>query len=335
MSRIPTSVRVALAVLVGAASGAAAHVVPIPPSACRLDPVMLRSAVSGVESLAVSGDGADGMRLVYDANASVVRLCTTQAGDAATCAAVAARAFSLEGVSASVGFPMKASGTMTTAGDVEFRDVPVAVSADTQVDVPVTLTTGLVALDGQVIEGTPLKGFGAFKLRGVLDGAALPPAFGGRSLLLTATCAPRPIPDVDQFVPASRVGGLAGRIDQSELRLRGLVRVGPADTTGLGRGPLLLTVRIDDRTTQTAVFSNPAGARRRVTLTSDDGRTTLTVVRHGDAAMAFSVTIPSPALPTLPADEPAIVGVTIDTGRLLARGERLFKPAGGGGLRRR
>ena len=323
------------AILAGSAAACLAHVVPIPPSACRLDHVMVRSAMSGVETAAEGGDTVDGLRLVYDANASVVRLCTTAADDRATCAAVAPRTFAMGDTAVSLALPLKASGTMTTSGDVEFRDLPVEVTAGTTVTVPVTLTTGLVALGDTVLEGTPLQGFGGFTLRGILDGAALPPAFGGVSLLLTATCTPRPIPDVDQFVPASRVARLVGRIDGTALRVGGVVHLGPADSVRFGRAPLLVSLRFDDQPVQTAVFSNFTRGRRRSTATSDDQRVTLTLARRGASAMVIALAVQNPSLPAAVSGKAVIVGITIDSSRLLARGERLFKPSPDGGLHRR
>lgn len=311
-------------------SSARAHTVPIPPSTCQIEAMVMSNAD---DALPAARAVTDGLRLTYDANASIVRMCTTTADDPATCAAVAAREFAIGSTTASLALPQKASAVLTTTGDMEFEDVPIVVTAGTTVTLPITLTTGLVTLDGRVIEGAPVKGFAPFTLRGVLPGASLPAAFGGQSLLLTLSCSPRPIPDVDQFVPSSRVGGLRGTLDAGTLRLRAAVRIGPAESAALGRAPLLLNLRMDDLSIATAVFSQIDGRGRRVRAVSDDGRTAVTFIKQGSQGFAMSVAIDALTLPSL--QGPAIVGVTLDSGRFLARGERLFRPTATGGWRRR
>ena len=224
---------------------------------------------------------------------------------------------------------------MTAGGDVVLEDVPLTVTlAGEAVTTPVTLTTGLVSAAGQVFEGTPLEGLGSWSLIGLVPGNAVPLAFADQPIVLRVPCQPRPVPDRDQFVRPSVVTSLRGQVGPDAIRLRATVKVGIADRPGLSR-PFLLAVHLDDSTIATAVISGGLQGRRKLEGLSDDGRTTVRARTSGSSRVALQLEIRSaPSAGVLRSR--GLVGLTIDTGTLLARGERLFRVAPeGGALRRR
>lgn len=302
---------------------ASAHIIPIPPSQCRFDPLTLSAPARDAEGRAA--EVADDVRIVYDANASVIRLCSSDAGD--TCVPGTARSFTLGAASGTIGFPARAGGTMESSGDMLLPDAAVVVSVGgVPTTVPVTLTTGLALVDGAVVEGAPLQGLQGFTLVGVLDGALLPVPFAGQSIALSVSCQPRPIPDKDQFVAPSRLARLRGEITATGARLRATIVRGQADLPNFARGPILLTIRIDDQRVATVVVSTGLQGGRRATSVSDDGRATLTVTKRSATHFGLSLDLHEVALPAATGATRAIVGVTLDTGGILARGERLFRP---------
>jgi hypothetical protein len=91
----------------------------------------------------------------------------------------------------------------------------------------------------------------------------------------------------------------------------------------------MLAVRVDDATIATAVVSGGLqGRRRKVTGISDDGRTTITARTTNPTKVILAVDMrdvpPPQALRTR-----SLVGLTVDTGTLLARGETLFRASPG------
>jgi hypothetical protein len=311
-----------------------AHIVPIPPSLCSVDPVDVRLPEAGVVTSATATDGASNIRIVYDANASVVRACPATPGTGGDCDDGARYGFVLDASEGVLGLPARFGGLMESSGDVVLGDVPLSVTfAGETVSVPVTLTTGLVSAGGDVFEGEALEGLGSWSLVGLVAGNVLPPAFGGQAIVLRMACQPRPVPDKDQFVPPSVVTAIRGQVGPDVIRLRASVKVGQADRPGLSR-PFLLAVRLDGATIATAVISGGLQGRKKLAGTSDDGRTTVTARAFGPSRVALQLEIRT-APPAQALRSRSLVGLTIDTGTLLARGERLFRAAPEGVMLRR
>jgi len=330
------SAALALLATVVAARQADAHVVPIPPSLCRAATIDLALPAARIATSAAVPDGAAMLRFVYDANASVVHACATRGDAPADCDGGIPYPFELGGSSGSLALPARFAGLMESSGDVILDELPVALTLGAATaSIPVTLTTGLVAAGGVVFEGVPLQGLGTWGLVGVVDGASLPPPLTGESMLLRVGCQPRPVPDRDQFVPPSVVGSLKGQIGPDVIRLRATVTIGPADRPSLSRGPVLLAIRVDGATIATAVVSaGLQGGGRRQVGASDDGGTIVTARGRSSRAVHLTIEVRGAPLPdALPAR--ALVGLTIDTGTLLARGERLFRASAGGRALRR
>src|SRR5262249_17789797 len=146
-------------------------------------------------SAAVSGAGTR-LRIVYDANASVVHACPADADAGKDCGDSVPYDFELDASSGSLVLPARFGGLMESSGDMVLDDLPVAVTlGGVTADVQVTLTTGLAVAGDTVAEGAPLRGLGAWTLVGVLPGDALPPPLTGQALLLRVACQPRPVPD--------------------------------------------------------------------------------------------------------------------------------------------
>jgi hypothetical protein len=310
-----------------------AHIVPIPPSICIFGPFGLTLSGGAVGGGAVGSPGK--MRIVYDANASVLSLCALAPGGG-SCGDSVAAPFSLGVTAGSLGFPARFGGVMESSGDIVLEAVPITVTVGTTaVTVPVTLTTGLVAAAGEVAEGAPLQGVDGWSLVGVIDGAGLPPPVGARPLVVTIPCVPRPIPDRDQFVPPSTVGAISGRIASAQARIRATVAVGQADHASLRTMPTIVALHVDGRTVAHAVVSGGLHGRRRLVGTSDDGRATLTVRPRSATELTVDILMRDVAVPGEALRARALVGLTIDAGGVLARGEALFRARPGGKLRRR
>jgi hypothetical protein len=325
----------ALAFVVGGSASVRAHIVPIPPSVCTLDPLVVRAPTLGLESSVADPEAAT-LRTVYDANASTLRFCTTAPGAPGSCGDAPPRRFTLDGVEGTIALPPRFATVMTARGEVVFPDLPVTVGlGGATLTTPVLLTTGLVAAGSLVVEGAPLQGIGGWLMVGVIPGDRLPAPLGGHPLVLSVPCSPRPIPDRDQFVPPSRVRRLAGRLAAGESALRATVTVGPADRGSFATGPALFSVHVDDETVAAAVVSGWTRDGRRLTGTTEDGRVTMTVVPR-TSSVGLTIAFRDVALAVRAPRARALVSLTLETGRLLARGERLFRAdASGAALRRR
>lgn len=314
-----------LVCLVGAHRGSAsAHVVPIPPAVCSVDPLGLSVPAMGLT--ADPGGEVARLRVLFDANASVIRFCPVVA-DPGTCGGPTPWPFTLDGVAGAVVLPARFSAVMTSGGDVVSSAVPVSVTlGSTTVDVSVPFTTGLALADDAVLEGAALQSVGSWSwvLVGVVPGAALPAPFTGHALALTVPCPPRPIPDKDQFVPPSVVQRLAGRIAPAETRLRATVVVGPADRPALAQAPLLLALHVNEATVATGAIPGGLVGRRHPTGTSADGGTTVMAHRRGPGRLALTIRMRDVNLTPRTPGARALVGLAVQTSGMLARGERLF-----------
>jgi hypothetical protein len=317
---------VAAAALLAFARWGAAHIVPIPPSVCAFDPLALQVPAMGLAATADDGGATDAMRFVYDSSASLIQVCPASPADpATTCGAVAPRTFTLGGTTGSLAFPSLFSGGMVAGGDVTFADLPVTVTLGAaNATVPVSFTTGLVAVGGTVFEGTPLQGLGSIALFGVAGGDALPPPIAGQSLLLSITCLPRPVPDKDQFVQPPHVAPIRGQVTVAKASLHAVVTLASAATPDFAGHPTLVALHADGMTIATAVLPNGLAGRRRLKGTSADGRATVTLRQSSPTRLVVGIQLRGVALPTEPAGARVLLDVALDTGGLLARGEQLF-----------
>jgi hypothetical protein len=315
-----------LLVVVAMVRTASAHIVPIPPSTCRFDPVDFRVPATGLSGSAQTGALADTLRILYDASANQIQICSTIAGDGARCGGEAvARPFTLGPATGTLTLPALFQGVMRSSGDVTLPDLPLTlVVGGSSATIPVTLTTGLVAVDGTVVEGTPLQGLGSLILVGVLGGSALPPPIAGQSVLVRLSCQPRPVPDKDQFVPDLQMTAIKGQITSGQVRLRASIDIASATPPDLVATPVLLAVNVDGTEVASAVVSSGLQGRGRLSGTSDDARSTITV-RQTARRLLLTALLRDVTLPPPTPGAPVIVDVTLDGGGRIGRGEQLFR----------
>jgi len=311
-----------------AVSPALAHLVPIPVSTCVFDPVALSVPAMGLVGSAPAAP-ADAMRIAFDAPANQIQMCPASGGTPELCGGTSvARPFTLGAIAGTLTFPAVFSGSMLSSGDVTIPDLPITVAIGVDAArVPVTLTAALTAVNGTVVEGVPLSGLGTLTVVGVLDGAALPPPLTGRSVLLTVSCLPRPVPDKDQFAPPIQFASLRGVITADGARLRATADVPLASSLDLTQGPTLLAVDLGGTTIASAVISGGLRGTRMLTGESDDGHTTVTVrsTRRGATShLVMTIRSRQVTLPPQTARAPVLIDLTLDAGGAIGRGEQLF-----------
>jgi len=319
-----------LLVALGPAPLVRAHIVPIPPSVCEFEPLGLRVPATGVAGNVQAAGPTDAMRILYDPSASQVQICRMPADQSPGCLPGDPRAFTLGSAAGAVTFPTIFGGRMLSSGDVTITDLPLSVSLGaTAVTTRLTLTTGLVSVNGAVAEGTPLQGLGSFTLVGSLDGGTLPAPLAGQSVLVTLSCQPRPVPDKDQFVSPPVMGSIGGQLTSTQARLRATVSVSTSSPPDLS-GPLLLAVNLDGQMVASGVFSAGVQGRRLLTGTSDDGDADITIRRASAGRLIVSARLRKVTLPPQSPHTPVLLDVTLDGGSFISRGEQLFKTSGSG-----
>jgi hypothetical protein len=313
---------------VGTAARVLAHLVPIPASTCAFAPIALSVPAMGLVGAAQPAGPADSMRIVYDAAANQVQVCPAALAGTDPCGDPVARPFTLGTMAGTMTFPAVFNGGMLSSGDVTIGDLPVTIAiGGTTASVPVTLTTALVALDGAVVEGVPLQALGSLELVGVLDGSALPPPLAGRSVLLTVSCLPRPVPDKDQFAPPIETISLAGRIASGKARIRATAAVSVTSPPDLATAPTLIAIDVDGKTVASAVVSGGMQGGRTITGSGDDGRSEISVrsVRRGATSrLTMTAQFSDVTLPPQTPGAPVLVDLTLDAGGVIWRGEQLF-----------
>jgi hypothetical protein len=319
-----------IAVVLAVPGIARAHIVPIPPSVCGLAPLEVRVPATGLAAAAPAPGPGDSMRIVYDASTSQIQVCPADPADPTRCGPAVPRPFELGAASGTIAFPPLFAGAMLSSGDIRLQDVPLAVTLDGWTGaIPVTLTTGLVAIDGAVAEGTPLRGLESFTLVGVLPAAALPPSIGG-SALLTVSCQPRPVPDKDQFTAPLLLTSIRGRISATRGRLRAVASVAGPLLSDLADRPLLVAVDAGPVPVASGLIAAPRlRGKRSLTGTTDDRRTTITIRQPTPTRVVVTVQLRAASLPAQ-AGGPVLVALTLDGGGHIGRGEGLFRASRNG-----
>jgi len=305
------------------------HIVPIPPSLCAFDPIHLDVPVMGLAGDAQAAVSADTMRILYDVASNDIQICSDPAD---RCNGVVPRAFTLGPSSGTLTLPPFFFGRMQSSGDVTVDDVPLVLTLDgTPTTARVSLTTGLTAVNGTVLEGAPLQGFSSIVLVGLVEGDALPAPFTGRSLVLTMSCQPRPVPDIAQFAPAPEMTGIAGQITGSTVRLRATVEVfPPSPPPNFGGGPTLFAVHLDGKTIASAIIPTGLSGRRHLMGTSVDGSAVVEVRERSASRFVIDLSARNLAIPPQQPNAPVLVSLTVDGGGILGRGEKLFNASRNG-----
>ena len=309
---------------------AAAHIAPIEPSLCAFEPFDLQVPATGLVGAAATAGPDDMIRTVYDPSASAIQLCPADPGNPSACGSPVPRPFTLGATTGTIAFPGLFQGGMLSSGDMTLPDVPLAITVGgSTATVPVTLTTGLVTVDGAVAEGAPLQEAVSATLVGVLDGGALPPPLTGQSILVRLSCLPQPFPDEDQFASPLEMASIKGTITSKQVQLRATAAItSSSPSPDFVGSPVLLAVDGDGTPIASAIFSQGLHGRKRLTGTSDDGQGTITV-RQSASRVVLTIKLRNVTLPPPASGARVLVDVTLDAG-LIGRGEQLFQANGNG-----
>jgi hypothetical protein len=305
-----------------------AHIVPVPPSVCAFEPLALSVPTAGITGAAQAGPG-DAMRVLYDASASQVQLCPVDPGNPVGCGAAVPRAFTLGATTGTVTLPPIFDGRMLSSGDVTIFDLPLTFTVGaTTATTRVTLTTGLVSMNGAVAQGTPLQGLGSFTLVGRVDDGVLAAPLES-AMLVTLSCQPRPVPDKTQFLSPLVMTPIGGQLTGNQMRLRTTISISSSSPPDLTHA-LLLAVNLDGKMVASSVFSSGVSGSRRLTGTSDDGNATLTIRRASGGRLIVSAQLRNTTLPAQSPGAPVLLDLTLDGGSFIGRGEQLFRTSGSG-----
>ena len=317
-----------LAVLLLLATRVHAHSVPIPPSLCTFDPLMIAASSGGFTATAAAPGANDAFRIVYDAAASAAQFCAADPADPQNrCATITPeRSFSGGGVTGTLRMPAF-SGRLLESGDLT-ATVSLFVTVDAQsATTALPLTTGLVVSGTSVIAGSPIAADGRFELVGTATIDALPAPLGGTPLIVRLTCAAAPVPDLDQFVPATETTRVGGKIGATGVKLGVTFRAGREVTTPNFAAPAIVRVAAGDATVATLVLTGlEAHGKRKFVGSTADGSVTIRRVRGTTYRMTVRTAAATPPTASTSIEVAYEVG-----GGLLSRGMRTFR-AGRGGL---
>ena len=300
-----------------------AHSVPIPPSLCTFDPLVVSAPTAGIEGAAAAPTAADVFRLVYDAGASMLQpVCAADPADPQNrCAATTPpRAFSAGAVSGTLAIPpftarLLASGDVTGAATMAFTVDGATASA------VMAITTGPVAVGDTVVVGAPIGADGRLTLVATGTVPGLAPPLGRTPLVLRMTCSTSPPPDLDQFVPSTRTTKVAGKIASDGASLRVAFRAGSEASPPDFARPVVVRIGAGDAAVATLAVPDglrPQGRRKFVGEVAG-GSVVVTRGRGTRYKMTVRTTAAAPPAATTP------VEVAFQVGGLLSRGTRTFR----------
>lgn len=310
-------------VLCAATTVASAHIVPIPPSVCAPD--VSFSVPDGPTGAAAIAGTSDLLRIRFLAAAGEAVFCPADTANPATaCAAPQSRAFTVGDATGTMSFPSLIAADIFSSGDIESPLVPITFArAGGTLAVPVTLTTGLAAAGGVVVEGASIADFGSFTLVGVTDATAVSPALAGRTLVIRITCRATPAPDIDQF-PLLPEAVMSGTITKRRVSIRAVLPTNPVPSADLAAQPAMVRVRSGDATVGAALLPDGLVLRgRRFTGATSDGRASISIVPRRNGTWIVSVMLQDATMPP-EAGGRALVDLALDVSGMLARGEALF-----------
>ncbi len=307
-------VRAACVFLLLLAASAAAHIVPVPPSTCVFDPITIEAPTSGVVGTAAPPAPADQFQIFYDPAASQADF---------DMQSVPPRSFTAAGVDGTFALPGLVVATLMSSGDLALATAPAFTMNATTTSVPITLTTGLAAAAGMVVEGMPIASDGRFALVGITAESGLGRPLGGQLLTVRLACQAAPRPDTDQFHFATRTTPVSATLTARALRLRAIFAPGATDAPAFPASPALLRASNGDTTIAAVDLPSglPARGRKLFIGRSGDRRAALGVrrlQRPGPAAYLLAVKVKSPTLPAVTGG-PVSVTLTYDVGGLLSR----------------
>ena len=263
---------------------AAAHIVPIPPSQCVLDPAEIVAPESGV--VATVDPPAGGQVVIrYDTQASQAQFDLT---------AVAPRSFVAAGVAGTFALPTIFPATLTHSGDLTtVAPLPVLVTMNgITLAVPLTLTTSLAAAGSTMVQGAPIGGDGRFTLVGLSAASGLGAPFGPGMLSVRFGCQAAPRPDTDQFV--GQTTALSAGLAAQTFRLRAIFAPGGSALPDLAGTPAILRATSGGAVLATAYLPGGLAAHGRKVFIgrSADGRAALGVrMLHRSGQVSFLMAV--------------------------------------------
>jgi hypothetical protein len=304
---------IALLALLLLAATASAHIVPVPPSTCAFDPLTIEAPAAAVAGTAAPAGPSDQFRILYDPQASQAEF---------DMQSLPPRSFTAAGVDGTLALPGILLVALRNSGDlVVTTSLAFTLNAATT-SVPMTLTTGLAAAAGLVVEGMPIASDGRFALVGVTADSGLGPPLAGGLLTVRLAGQAVPRPDTDQFFLATRTTPVSASLTARAFKLRAIFSPGATDTPDFAGSPVILRVSSGDTTIATVDLPSglPARGRKLFIGHSDDGRAAFGVrqlQRSGQVAFLLAAKIKGPVLPAVNAS-PVAVTFTYDAGGLLS-----------------
>jgi hypothetical protein len=316
----------ALLLVLLAAAGVSAHIVPVPPSTCAFDPVTIEMPVAGTAAPAAS---ADTFRILYDPQSSTAQF---------DLSGVPPRSFTAAGTDGTLALPSLFVATLRNDGDLTAMPSLTVTTGSGSGTVAVPLTTGLAVARDTVLEGVPLAADGSFTLIGVVDPSPLPAPLGGGPLAVRLRCVAVPRPDTDQFRLATRTTPVSASLTAKLLKGRVIFGPGTNDTADFPGRPALMRVSSGDATIATVDLADGLAARGRKLFVgrSADGQTAIGVRalrRSGAVAYLLALKVKNPTMPAV-AGASVSVGITYDVGGLLSHASLPMRAKRGGALLR-
>jgi hypothetical protein len=312
-----TAPALVLVALLAAGTRAAAHSVAVLPSHCAFDPIAVTAP--GAAVTVAPATAADQLAITYDTGASQATF------DLRT---VPARALDASGTAGSLDLPDLFQAILFANGDLTVAGLMVDLTMGAaSASLPVSLTTGLVTLGGNVSEGSPLGADGRFTLVGGAPSIALSP-FDGAPVVVRLTCQADPVPDLDQFRIAPELAKLSATLKNGVLTLKAQLVLADKNAPDLTGMTAALRASIGSATVAATAFATPLARRGKafVTEAPDGGMLSLRVV-HAKAPtkIALKARLPGAAV----AVTATAAQVTVDVGGLLARLQATIKRKGG------
>src|SRR5262249_61130858 len=129
------------------------------------------------------------------------------------------------GTPGTIVFPAAFGATLTAAGDLRADGVALDVTiGGVATTVPVTLTTAIVAVGGNVVAGLPMGADGRFVLVGSIPPGALASPMNASTTLLRLGGQADPPPHPDRFPPSTTLRALARVLSPTHGRSRGTLQ---------------------------------------------------------------------------------------------------------------
>jgi len=301
-----------------AARAARAHIVPVPPSTCEFEPIEIDAPDQGISATATPAGAADEFRIQYDPQASQAQFNASTATP---------RSFTADGVAGTLGLPPVFGARLLNSGDL-ITSVPLAFTlGGTAASLTMTLTTGLAAAGGVVVEGAPIGGDGRFVMVGAAAESGLGPPLGG-ALAVRLVCQARPRPDTDQFMQATQTKLISGLLTPRVLKLRAIFAPGAAEAPDFAAYPAIVRAHAGDSVIAAVSLAGGLPARGRHVFVghSADGVVAIGVriLRRNPVTYVLGLRLRDPTPPPSSSSQVAVT-FTYEVGGLLSRATASFR----------